>query len=221
MKLLDIYDQYSIPNNLQTHMLRVAGVGKIICDNLSSTIKIDRDLLVRALCVHDMGNIVKFDFTIKSIYTNPDTISKLKIIQSDFIAKFGHDAHEATENILKEVGLENTLISLINGMIIEELGAITSQKDWVLMIATYADYRVAPHGIVSIHERLDDLVTRLGHKSSSHWSSLACVDSYRKSLKECEEIIQKQCSINLININNQAIVKYINDFPSMEILKEY
>ena len=59
MHILRIYKKYFIPLNLQKHMLKTAGVGKIICD--SSNLKLNKTVIVTTLLLHDMGNILKFD----------------------------------------------------------------------------------------------------------------------------------------------------------------
>jgi len=38
MKIQQIYDKYQIMPNLQEHMLRVAGVASIICDNYTKPV---------------------------------------------------------------------------------------------------------------------------------------------------------------------------------------
>ena len=37
-KILDIYDEYKIMPNLQEHMLRVAAVASLICDNFDEVL---------------------------------------------------------------------------------------------------------------------------------------------------------------------------------------
>jgi hypothetical protein len=61
MKILDIYKDYQIPDNLQLHQLRVAGVAKLTFDNWLSE-KPDINLITSVCLLHDMGNIIKFDF---------------------------------------------------------------------------------------------------------------------------------------------------------------
>lgn len=217
MKLSDIYDRFSIPDNLRTHMLRVAGVGKVICDNLSPDIKIDKDALIKALLVHDMGNIVKFDFSVKSIHTDPDEISRLKQIQSEFIDKYGADDHKTTENILREIKLSEDVISITQNMSSKKLEKTLIEEKWTLMIATYCDLRVSPFGIVPLNKRIDDLVSRMKGRTSSDWSSLNKAEKYRIDLNRCEKIIQKYCLINLKDVNDQLVEKYFDDFLKSDI----
>jgi len=217
MKLSVIYDQYSIPRNLRTHMLRVASLGRLICVNLSPTIKIDKVLLITSLLVHDMGNIVKFDFSSNLIKWSED-VAVLKKIQNTFITKYGSADHEVTENILKEIGVKDSIIKTTHEMTIEKLGHILKNKQWDLLVATYADYRIGPIGIISLDQRIDDLVVRNGNKPSLNWSSSQKVETYRKNLNKCEKIIQKYCSISLNSINDKTLENYFEDFLKRDII---
>lgn len=95
-------------------MLRVAGLGKIIADNLSKDIKIDQNILIKALLVHDMGNIVKFDFSVKTIPISPSKIAELRDVKDNFVQKYGADAHVVTEKILNKIDVSNSIIEITN-----------------------------------------------------------------------------------------------------------
>ncbi len=56
-----IYNDYNILPLLQLHQLRVAGVAKLITESI--TIPVDAQAVVLACLFHDMGNIIKADFT--------------------------------------------------------------------------------------------------------------------------------------------------------------
>jgi len=58
--ITEIYEHYNIPPWLQEHMLRVSAVSSIICDQLGD--KVRKHEVVSACLLHDMGNIIKFDF---------------------------------------------------------------------------------------------------------------------------------------------------------------
>src|SRR5437588_9728526 len=61
--ILEVYRKYSIPTNLQLHMLRAAAIGKLITDhwNYQHGPAIDVSVIIKTLLLHDMGNIVKID----------------------------------------------------------------------------------------------------------------------------------------------------------------
>ena len=58
MNIIDIYNKYHLPENLQMHMLRVAACSNLIIDNWKG-IEIDKDAIIRVCLLHDMGNMVK------------------------------------------------------------------------------------------------------------------------------------------------------------------
>lgn len=58
MNIIEIYNKYHIPENLQMHMLRVAACTNLILDNWIGK-AIDRKAITRVSLLHDMGNMVK------------------------------------------------------------------------------------------------------------------------------------------------------------------
>ena len=57
--ITDIYEKYKIMPLLAMHQIRVAAVAMMICDSLS--VPIDKDSVIKACLLHDIGNIIKFD----------------------------------------------------------------------------------------------------------------------------------------------------------------
>ena len=58
MNVIEIYNKYHLPENLQMHMLRVAACSNVIIDNWNGP-EIDVKAIIRVCLLHDMGNIVK------------------------------------------------------------------------------------------------------------------------------------------------------------------
>ena len=58
MNIIEIYNKYHLPENLQMHMLRVATCSKMIIDNWNGP-KIDKKSIIRVSLLHDMGNILE------------------------------------------------------------------------------------------------------------------------------------------------------------------
>jgi hypothetical protein len=166
MDLLTFYTKYKIMPQLQTHMLRVAGVGSLILDGWQ--VPVDRDLVMRTLLLHDMGNIVKFDLQ------NPlmpiRDLDKWMKIQAQFWTKYGRDAHAATQQILAEAGQNEVIEVLEQERAGYESGdtALLLEQDWPAKILAYCDVRVTPAGVASLKERIHDLHLRYGRPES--WS---------------------------------------------------
>jgi HD superfamily phosphodiesterase len=73
MKISKIYEKFKVPSHLQDHMFQVASVAKLICDNFKTEIN-EQDIL-HACLLHDIGNIVKFNFTVKPELFEPEGIN--------------------------------------------------------------------------------------------------------------------------------------------------
>lgn len=65
MTILEIYKKYKIPHHLQLHILRVGAVATLIIDNINHELvtEFDRNLIITICLLHDMGNVIKFDFS--------------------------------------------------------------------------------------------------------------------------------------------------------------
>src|SRR3989344_2472976 len=102
MKITEIYEKYKIPPNLQLHQLRVAGVASIICDNFDKPL--DKGSIITTCLLHDMGNILKFNFDIfpEEFYGKQGRAYWEKVKQ-EFKEKYGEDEHKATHAIAEEL----------------------------------------------------------------------------------------------------------------------
>jgi hypothetical protein len=81
-------------------------------------------------------------------------------VKDEYRIKYGSDEHVATLAIAREIGVSERTISYIDAVgfstaIENEHGDSFEKK-----IAAYADMRVAPLGIVTLNERLNDLDIR-------------------------------------------------------------
>lgn len=160
MKLYDVYEKYQIMPQLATHMLRVAGVGKLILGGWKNDI--DYDLVLRTLLLHDMGNIIKFD--LESQIIPIDNIEYWRSVQKDWLGKYGSDVHSATTRIVKELNQDKVLAILEEEhsvyMMTDKIGILNNS--WPAKILAYCDVRVTPSGIGTMKERIDDLQKRYG-----------------------------------------------------------
>lgn len=71
MRIKDIYSHFNIPQPLQQHMIDVANVAQMICDNWQGE-TIDQKSIITLALLHDLGNIVKMDFSGHSEYYEQD-----------------------------------------------------------------------------------------------------------------------------------------------------
>lgn len=153
----DIYDQYKIMPNLAQHMYRVAGVGDWIAAKLAlSHAKVSRENVVKTCLVHDLGNIVKFDLAVFPEYVEPEGLDYWQSVKTATTEKYGKNAHLATNAMIRELGLSERLIELADAISFNRAKQTLEGDDWDAKICAYADMRVAPHGVVSMKERLED-----------------------------------------------------------------
>ena len=107
MNILQIYNKYHLPENLQMHMLRVAACSNLIIDNWNGP-DIDKQAIIRVCLLHDMGNMVKI----------PEYFSKDEIfikIRKEYFDKYGTNDHEINLKIGKQEGLTEKELKILDG----------------------------------------------------------------------------------------------------------
>ena len=200
--------------DLQLHQLRVAAVAKMICSDFHEPIN-ERNIILACL-FHDMGNILKFDFTILPEFLQPEGLAYWQKVKTKFEEAYGLDEHRATSIIAREIGLPEEAVVLIEGMGFSKMQDILHQDShFEIKIVEYGDNRVSPHGVVSIAERFDEGRQRYARRFPS---TPEAIEHYR-TLTEAGEGIERQIfshtSIRPEDINDDSTV------PLIEELWEY
>ena len=207
MNILRIYDKYHLPENLQMHMLRVAACSNLIIDNWNGP-DIDKQAIIRVCLLHDMGNMVK----IPEDFSKDEEFIK---IRKKYFDKYGTNDHEINLEIGKQEGLTEKELTILDGKRSRKNEETLKLNSYERKICAYCDQRVAPDGVVSIKERLEDAKIRYKNKPLSVWSN----EEKANHLIECslgiEKQIMKHCKLNPEDINDESIRKYI------EMLKKY
>ena len=207
MNILRIYNKYHLPENLQMHMLRVAACSNLIIDNWNGP-DIDKQAIIRVNLLHDMGNMVK----IPEDFSKDEEFIK---IRKEYFDKYGTNDHEINLEIGKQEGLTEKELTILDGKRSRKNEETLKSNSYERKICAYCDQRVAPNGVVSIKERLEDAKIRYKNKPLSVWSN----EEKANPLIECslgiEKQIMKHCKLNPEDINDESIRKYI------EMLKKY
>ena len=207
MNILRIYNKYHLPENLQMHMLRVADCSNLIIDNWNGP-DIDKQAIIRVNLLHDMGNMVK----IPEDFSKDEEFIK---IRKEYFDKYGTNDHEINLEIGKQEGLTEKELTILDGKRSRKNEETLKSNSYERKICAYCDQRVAPNGVVSIKERLEDAKIRYKNKPLSVWSN----EEKANHLIECslgiEKQIMKHCKLNPEDINDESIRKYI------EMLKKY
>ena len=209
MNIIEIYKKYHLPENLQMHMLRVAACSNLIIDNWTGA-EIDNKAIIRVCLLHDMGNIVKI----------PEDFSKdqefLKI-RKKYFDKYGTNDHEINLEIGKQEGLTEQELTILDGKRSRKNEETLRSSSYERKICAYCDQRVAPDGVVSIKERLEDAKVRYKNKPLSVWSN----EEKANHLIECSLGIEKQimqyCKLKPEDINDFSIKEYIEKLKTYNI----
>lgn len=213
MKTKAIYRQLGVPPNLQEHMLRVAKIVLYIRNYWTGT-AVDWDNLVKAALLHDVGNIVRFKFDSNTeIYgEEAKRLDYWQDRQKEAIAKYGSDDHEATRNMLREIHVDPKIVDWILSKSFANAEEIASTGKWEDKVLLYADMRVLPLGIGSLKERLDEVAKRR--------KDLADDPTFKNKITACQELeaqIQKNMSVEVSTITDNAIAQFTEDFLEIRI----
>jgi len=199
--------------NLQLHQLRVAAVGKMVCDSFKLPVN-ERDIMLACL-FHDMGNILKFDLTYFPDALEPRGLAYWEQVKEEYREKYGTDQHEASQLIAREIGLSEEVVRLISLVSFSGLQQTLKEPSFEPKIVEYADCRVAPHGIVSVRDRFIDGRKRYLSRFHKQADNDAHYDALTEAGYEMEQEIFAQCRITPEDITDEAVA------PLIEELWEY
>jgi hypothetical protein len=200
MRLNDIYLKFKTPPNLQEHMLRVASVTLFIIDHWVGP-KIDKELILSAALVHDLGNIVRFDFVNHPEFLGQEQkrLAYWISVQKEIVAKYGSDDHLATTKMLGEIEVNDKLVNLVLTKGFKNVLKIEKSDNWELKILFYADMRVGPYGILSLVDRLNEVINRWPEAERGKWMD------HIEACKRIEKEIQEKVDINLQNLGKEIL----------------
>lgn len=202
MKIIDIYEKFGIPPNLQSHMLRVCGIVYHIQKHWTGQ-AVDWDMTKRVALLHDLGNIVKFDFEKHPEFLEDEqkNIERWKQVQSEVIQKYGADDDEVTKKMLEELGASPELIEIIFSKRFANSVEVKNSDNWTLKLLYYADLRTLPFGIGSLEERISDIQGRMP-KYTKRPDFASLVDACRGIEKQ----VAQNIDIPVSEINATSVV---------------
>ena len=202
MVITDIYAHYTIPSHLQMHMLRVAAVAKYICEHMQEPI--DTESTVTACLLHDMGNILKFNMSVRPDLLTPEGPEYWLSVQDDFKRRYGSDEHDATLAIMREVGVSDRVLEIFSLMGFSQTEQALAVGDMAALIGNYSDQRVGPDRVMLLRERL--LEARDRYLSRAHVVyDAAFFDKTLLQAEHVEDVIFSQCSLTPSAIDDSVI----------------
>jgi len=212
-KITDIYKEYKIIPNLEEHMLRVASVASLICDNFNEQVL--KNEIISACLLHDMGNIIKFNFEYFPEFLEPNGLEYWQQVKKEYIDKYGSDEHIATEMIAREIGIsKQTFICLRNigfsNATKNESGDLFDSK-----ICNYSDMRVGPYGVLPMEERI--LEGRKRYLGRKHSIASDNFEALSQSLRNIEKQIFAKSNIKPEDINDNYIKSEIEKLKDFQV----
>jgi hypothetical protein len=211
--VIEIYKEYEVMPNLQDHMLRVAAVAFLICDGFNEPI--EKEEIISACLLHDMGNIIKFNLEHFPESLEPKGLDYWTKIKEKYIEKYGKDDHVATKIIAKEIGVSNNIIELIEYVGFFKATINEFEKLFKYKICNYSDMRVCPYGVLSLRERISEAHGR--YKDRKHSISSDSFESLSLSFHNMEKQIFLKCKIKPEDINNETISSVVLELKNYMI----
>lgn len=208
MNVRQTYEKYFTPKNLQEHMLRVASLSKIICDNWIGS-KIDMEAVIKACSLHDIAKPMTFDVSKQAQYgASPIEIANLENLQKLIKISYGSVEHEATIKMCQDVGMDKKSVNFVKNLEWKYIPRLFKNNDIESLIPIYCDMRIGPKGILSLQERFDDLKKRVS------------ADNYEDNVKNgkaLEQKIKENVKIDLNSITDNNLNSLFTEILDLEI----
>lgn len=202
-----IYDSFNVIGNLRLHMRTVAAVGYLVMDCWKETsVRLNRDDIAAALLLHDLGNIVKFNFNNRSLWKGlkDEEILQWQTVRDDVVARYGSaDDHMVTNRMAGEINPGSRVLYLVSTMLMEKAEEIIDSSDFDLKVCAYADQRVAPWGIATLKERFSDLTVRYVTASPGYFEGRLQLAEHLESEVLANTVLRPE------DINSGSVNRYI------------
>ena len=214
----EIYEKYNIMLALQLHQLRVAAVGKFICENFEQPI--NKNDVILACLFHDMGNIIKFDLSVFPEFLEPEGREYWQGVKDEYVKKYGTDHHVANTAIAREIGLPQAAVACIEGIGFRKTVFVVEHPSFERKICQYADLRVGPHGVLSMEERIQE-----GRKRYIERQDMAAdvaapqpeFDAVLHTARRLEKQIFTNANIQPGDITDKAIASLIEELQNYSV----
>ena len=203
MKIRDIYEKFKIPPNLQRHMLRVCGIANFLEKHWKYESVVDFVLTKQVCLLHDLGNIVKFDFDKypEFLEDERENIDYWRKVKKATIKKYGSDANNVTVKMLEDLGVDKLIVKIIRDKSFDNSVYIAKCSNWPIKILHYGDLRTLPTGFGSIDDRSREAVERIPkYKDNPNVNKLV------EACKKIEIQIQGQVDVDLHKILDKSIM---------------
>ncbi len=214
MTAWEAYEYYKIMPNLRLHQQRVAAVARVLALALGA----DVDRCTKAGLLHDMGNIMKTDFTqFPPDFYGEKGIAYWQDVQ-EATARFGADEHSATAAIVRDMGSDPAVIDLIDAMGFSRAREILDRGSLELKIIEYADQRVAPYGITSMKDRLQEGRERYAKRRIEAFGENDEAFEYSaRALEELEGELFSGITLKPSDLNDTELAEMVSELRDYEV----
>lgn len=209
MKITKIYEAYKIIPNLREHQLRVAGAAKLIAENTNDATVNVADIVLASL-LHDMGKIVAFKL-------KGDELIEYGEVQATFKSRYGDKEDEATYHIAKELGVSDSVMSLIKSIGFAKAEEVKQEGNIGNMICLYADQRVAPKGVVSLDERFAEGSGRFRERMGSDPARETLHGARVEAIRGIERSIFDRCSLKPESLTDGSIQGNVQELAMFDL----
>jgi len=219
MNISELYGKYEIMPQLAEHQLKVAGVAKLVCDNLESGL--DAENVVEACLLHDIGNIIKFDLSLTDQLL-PGRFSRADLdfwqkVKDGFVSKYGKDEHHATIKIIREIGISQRVVELVDSIGFQNGKSNAESPDFGKKLCAYSDMRVGPMGVISLEQRFQDLRVRYDHKHRLMGGNENLRLEFESGLRQIEKQVFEKCRIRPEEITEEKVLPVADKLKNFEI----
>ncbi len=214
MKITQIYQRYQLMPGLQLHQLRVAAVAETIAGKFDQ-LAIDKEAVVAACLLHDLANIIKFDLSCFPEMLKPEGLAYWQQVQQEMIRDYGHNEERATNLIIEELGVPERVRQLVQAIGFASAEENLLSSDLAKKVCAYSDMRVAPWGIVSLEDRIEDLAERypVDQKNSAKTFQI-----FSQALRQIEQQLFNYLDLRPEDITTELESGKIDDLREFVIL---
>ncbi len=209
MKINAIYSRYHIPSHLQEHMLLVSAVGLWIIDHLDRDISIDPHLVTVTNLLHDMGNLIKFDFRPGHVIgLSAQEVDYWRTKQEEMIRKYGNHEHKACIKIAQEIGVDERVLFYLGKDNPDKLMYALEHDDWNAKVISTSDEYIGSEHVSNIDARYEDIARR--YQGRDHPLADPVYRKNRVSYaKQIEQQLQERCDVSLNKITREVLLPYL------------
>lgn len=153
MTIRKIYEELQIPENLQNHMLWVAGLAKEIHNHWIEP-ELDETVLLQVCLFHDIAKVLSFS----------QRDAQTEKVYKRLVDAYGKNEHQACNKICEKYKLAKRVLEIIKNNnikpFIRKAKYVLESNDYEHKIMRYADSRVAPTGVTSLENRRQEFLKR-------------------------------------------------------------